>query len=250
MNKLLLLWVSTPIFIIGQRNVSDSVIGTPIIAVHYGINQTAYDLSDRYGLLNHIGILTGYKTKKNWFWGVDANFIFGNQIRMTRLFDHLVDSYGNITDINGDIAKLLVYSRGVNVNATVGKIIPWFGPNDNSGIFVHLGLGYLLHKLRLETQDQVVPQLELDYKKGYDRLTIGPCIHQFLGYSFMANSGFLNFYVGFYFQEGFTQNKRTIFFDQPDLPVSTATRFDFQYGAKLGWLIPFYKRQPKDFYYD
>jgi hypothetical protein len=66
----------------------------------------------------------------------------------------------------------------------------------------------------------------------------------------MANSGFLNFYVGFYFQEGFTQNKRTIFFDQPDLPVSTATRFDFQYGAKLGWLIPFYKRQPKDFYYD
>ena len=236
--------------VLSQRNVQDSVIGTPMIGLHYGANMTAGDLLDRYGLLNHLGVMAGYKTKRNWFFGVDANFMFGNQIRMTGLFDHLVDSYGNITDVNGDIARLLVYSRGLNVNVAMGKVFPVLSPNENSGIFIHFGLGYLLHKLRLETQDQVVPQLELDYKKGYDRLTVGPCLHQFVGYSFMANSGFLNFYGGFYVQEGFTQNKRTIFFDQPDSPVSTETRLDIQYGAKLGWLIPFYKRQPKDFYYN
>jgi hypothetical protein len=176
--------------------------------------------------------------------------MFGNQIKMTGLFDHLVDSYGNITDINGDTAKVLVYSRGVNVNFAAGFILPILSPNENSGIFIHGGIGYLLHRLRVETQDQVIPQLELDYKKGYDRLTIGPNLHQFIGYSFLANGGFYNFYGGFYIQEGFTRNKRTIFFDQPDIPVSEDIRIDIQYGVKIGWQIPFYKRQPKDFYYD
>jgi hypothetical protein len=115
---------------------------------------------------------------------------------------------------------------------------------------VQVGAGYLNHRLRIETQEQVVPQLELDYKKGYDRLTTGWNLHQFVGYSFMANSGFFNFYGGIYFQEGFTRNRRTIFFDKPDEPVSTETRFDLQYGLRLGWYIPVYKRQPKDFYYE
>jgi len=236
--------------IFSQRNVRDSIIGTPMIGVHYGANWTAGDLYQRYGFLNHIGILAGYKTSRNVFWGMDANFMFGNQVKMTGLFDHLVDSYGNITDVNGDIAKVLVYSRGVNVNFAAGFILPILSPNENSGIFIHGGVGYLLHRLRVETQDQVIPQLELDYKKGYDRLTIGPNLHQFIGYSFLANGGFYNFYGGFYIQEGFTKNKRTIFFDQPDVPVSTDTRIDIQYGVKIGWQIPFYKRQPKDFYYD
>jgi len=250
MRILLVIMLLSTFSIFSQRNVRDSIIGTPMIGVHYGANWTAGDLYQRYGFLNHIGILAGYKTSRNVFWGMDANFMFGNQVKMTGLFDHLVDSYGNITDVNGDIAKVLVYSRGVNVNFAAGFILPILSPNENSGIFIHGGVGYLLHRLRVETQDQVIPQLELDYKKGYDRLTIGPNLHQFIGYSFLANGGFYNFYGGFYIQEGFTKNKRTIFFDQPDVPVSTDTRIDIQYGVKIGWQIPFYKRQPKDFYYD
>lgn len=235
---------------LSQRNVKDSVIGTPLVGVHYGGNWTAGDLADRYGFINHIGINAGYKTNKNWYWGVDGNFMFGNDVRMTGIFDHLVDSKGNITDINGDIAIVYVYARGFNANVAVGKIFPVLSPNENSGIMVHAGAGYLLHRMRIETQDQVVPQIELEYKKGYDRLTSGLNLHQFVGYSFMSNGGFYNFYAGFYIQEGFTKNRRTIFYDQPDTPVPTATRMDIQYGFRAGWFIPFYKRQPKDFYYD
>jgi hypothetical protein len=235
---------------LAQRNVRDSIIATPWIGVHYGFNGTAGDLSQRYGNLNHIGILAGYKTKKNWFWGMESNFIFGNQIRLSSLFTHLLDSKGNINDVNGDVAKVVLYARGFNVNFSIGKIFPVFGPNPNSGIFVHAGAGFLAHKLRIETQDQVVPQLELDYRKGYDRLSMGPNIHEFIGYAFMANRGFVNFYAGFYAQQGFTKNMRTIFFDQPDVPVSQETLFDYQYGVKAGWFIPFYKRQPKEFYFD
>jgi len=250
MRILIALMLFTSFSIFAQRNVRDSIIGTPMIGVHYGANWTAGDLYQRYGFMNHIGILAGYKTSRNVFWGMDANFMFGNQVKMTGLFDHLVDSYGNITDVNGDIAKVLVYSRGVNVNFAAGFILPILSPNENSGIFIHGGIGYLLHRLRVETQDQVIPQLELDYKKGYDRLTAGWNTHQFVGYSYMGNSGFYNFYAGFYIQEGFTQNKRTIFFDQPDVPVSTKTRLDIQYGFRLGWYVPVYKRKPRDYYFD
>ncbi len=234
----------------GQRNVKDSAIATPWIGVHYGGNFPSGDLNDRYGYLNHIGVMAGYKTAKQLYLGLDANFMFGNNVKMTGLFDHLVDSQGNITDINGDIAIVLVMPRGFNTNLSIGGLWPVWGSNKNSGIFVHGGAGFLLHHMRIETQNQVIPQLELDYKKGYDRLTTGINIHQFIGYSFMADGGFYNFYGGLYAQQGFTKNRRTIFFDQPTTPVSTDLRLDLQVGFRLGWFIPIYKRKPKDFYYN
>ena len=66
----------------------------------------------------------------------------------------------------------------------------------------------------------------------------------------MSNYGLVNFYGGFYAQQGFTKNQRTIFFDMPDIEVPQTTMLDIQVGLKLGWLIPIYKRQPKEFYID
>ena len=134
---------------------------------------------------------------------------------MTGLFDHLIDSNGNITDVNGNIAAVVVYPRGFSTNVCIGKIFPVLGSNKNSGVFVHTGVGYLLHRMKIETNEQVIPQIELDYKKGYDRLTTGVNVHQFIGYNFMSNSGGYHFYGGFYAQEGFTKNRRTINFDEP-----------------------------------
>jgi len=249
-NTFLIIFFLVSVNSLSQRNVKDSIISSPLIGVHYGGNWTSGDLAERYGYFNHVGVSAGYKTNKNWYYGIDANFMFGNQTKITGIFDHLVDDKGNITDINGDIANVLIYPRGVNVNASFGRLFPVLSPNSNSGILVHIGAGYLLHRLRIETNEQVVPQIELDYKKGYDRLTMGVNFHQFVGYSFLANSGAYNFYGGFYIQEGLTKNQRTIFFDQPDVAVSTATRLDIQYGFRVGWYIPFYKRQPKEYYFD
>jgi hypothetical protein len=235
---------------IAQRNIKDSIIGSPWLTVSYGGNWTAGDLAERYGYLNHIGLTTGYKTNKNYFWALDGNFIFGNKLRMGDILANLRDSKGNITDQNGDIGTVVLYARGFNANIAFGKIFPVLSPNKNCGIFVHGGVGFLAHKVRVETQDHFIPSLELDYRKGYDRLTVGPNFHQFAGYAYMANRGFLNFYAGFYAQQGLTKNVRTIFFDMPEVPVSIDTRLDMQFGFKVGWFIPIYKRLPKDFYYN
>ncbi len=244
----ILVFITSMVF--AQRNVADSSIGVTWLSPQYGLNISGGDLAERHGYFNAIGFTAGYKTKKNWFLGFDGNYLFGNDVRLTGLFDHLVDSKGNITDQNGDIAIVVVYSRGFHANAVFGKLFPVLSPNENSGILVKGGVGYLLHKVRIETQDQVVPQLELDYKRGYDRLTAGLNTSQFIGYSFMASQGFLNFYGGFYFQQGFTYNKRSIFYDQPDTPVSKELMLDLQYGLRLGWMIPIYKRNPKEYYFN
>jgi len=233
-----------------QRNVRDSIIGTPWIAVNYGGNWTNDDLSLKYGYLNHMGVMAGYKTKKNWFYGVDANFIFGNKVHMNGMFSQLIDSKGTITDVHGDEGIVVVSARGYNANLTIGKVIPILSPNLNSGIFIQAGFGILAHKYRIDTQEQVIPQIELNYRKGYDQLSIGPNFHEFIGYAFMANQGLINFYGGFYAQQGFTKNMRQIFYNQPDVPVSKKTMVDIQVGFKLGWFIPFYVRKPKDFYID
>lgn len=233
-----------------QRSVNDSIIATPWISVQYGLNWTAGDLDERFGLLNHLGLFAGWKNRKNWVLGVESCFIFGNDIRINGLYDDLRDSKGNVTDINGDIAKIKTFSRGYYVNVAVGKIIPVLSPNKNSGIYLNAGVGYLAYKLRVETQDNVVPLLELDYRKGYDRLTSGLNTQQFIGYSYMANQGAFNFYGGFYIQEGYTFNRRNIFFDQPETEVPKDMRLDIQYGFKLGWMVPVYKRVPKSYYYN
>lgn len=233
-----------------QRNVSDSMIPSTWLSITYAGGFTAGDLADRYGYMNHIGLFAGYKTGKNWVFGLDASYMFGGDVRLTGIFDHLVDSHGNITDQNGDIAIVRVMPRGFHANGVVGKVLPILAPNPNSGVYVNFGMGYLLHKLRVETQDHVVPQIELDYRKGYDRMTTGINTSQFIGYALMSNDSPINFYAGFYAQEGFTYNRRTINFDTPNEPVSTDLRFDIQYGFKVGWMIPVYQRQPKEYYFD
>jgi hypothetical protein len=237
---------------ISQRNMADSIIPTPLLGVQYGGTWSDGDLKERFSYFNHVGIAGGYKFQKNWYLGIAGDFMFGNKVKLSheQLFHHLMDSKGNITDQNGDIATILTFSRGFHVNLEGGKVINKLGHNKNSGLFIKIGAGYLNHRIRIESNDHVVPLLEKEYRKGYDRLTTGFNTSQFIGYLFMADNNFLNFYTGFYIQEGFTKNRRTIFWDQPDVPVPNNIRMDIMYGFKFGWLIPVYKRVPKDYYFN
>jgi hypothetical protein len=198
-------------------------LAVPVVGIHYGGAFSGGDLAARYGYFNRVGLTAGYKLKSNWSFGIESDFWFSDNVRLTGLFDHLLD---------------------------VGRLFPLNQSNRNSGILVQLSGGYMLHRLRIETNDNVVPQIELDYKKGYDRLTTGFNTQQFVGYSFLNNRGSASFYAGLYFQQGFTYNRRTINFDQPNEPVSTARRLDLQTGFRIGWYIPFYSAEPREYYYN
>ncbi|WP_107038344.1 hypothetical protein [Brumimicrobium mesophilum] len=234
---------------LAQRDVSES-IGTPYIGIHYGGNWTGGDLADRYGFTNSLGSHAGYKTKKNWIYGIDGNFFFGDNILIDGLAQNLQDKNGQVFNSSGSPATVLLFNRGFNINASVSKIFPVLSPNPNSGIMLQLSAGYLWHKLRIESQEDEIPQLQGDYLQGYDRLTTGANTSQFIGYNFMANRGIFNFYAGIYFLQGFTVNQRDVFWDHPDEKVSKDLRIENMTGFRFGWLIPIYKRETKDYYFN
>ena len=59
-----------------QRAAADSAIGATWLGIHYGANLSGGDLADRYGFLNHLGIIAGRKTKKNYVFGTRRSVYF------------------------------------------------------------------------------------------------------------------------------------------------------------------------------
>lgn len=216
-----------------------------LISAHYAPSFAVGQLAQRYSFLNHVGAGVSYKLTSNWIFGVDGSFIFGNKTKFTGLFDHLVDSHGNISDANGDNGIVVANARGLSFNAHVGKVFPIGKANLNSGIFIRLSGGYLQHKLNIETRDHVVPSLELNYRKGYDRFTSGFASEQLLGYLFISNNEYANFYAGAFIQEGFTRNQRNLNYDQPDVAVDKSLRLDVMVGIKVAWMFLAYSQGGK-----
>lgn len=242
---LVLSFLSLVVF--AQPNLKDSVQSMVLIGVNYKANAPAGDLADRWGFHSHIGIDGEYKFKNNLTIGLQAGFQFGNQLRDSTIFTDLYNNAGTITATSGVPANILFLMRGATGYASVGYVFNKLGNNPNSGLWVSGGVGYMMHKIRIESLFDVVPQLEGDYRKGYDKLTMGFSTRQFIGYLYQADYRLLKFYGGIEFIQGFTQNVRTYNFDtggpEPGL------RTDLSYGLKVGWIIPIKKRTKGQYFY-
>jgi hypothetical protein len=164
------------------------------------------------------------------------------------IFSNLINSFGTITGLSGEPADILFLMRGAVGSLNVGYVFNRLGNNANSGLWVKAGAGYFGHKIRIESLYDEVPQLEGDYRKGYDKLTMGFATNQFIGYLFQADRKLLKFYGGIQFTQGFTQNVRTYNFDTGG--PENEQRLDLLYGVKVGWIIPIYKRSRSQYYYN
>jgi hypothetical protein len=234
-----------------QNNVKDTIINAPLLGFSYAFQFPACDLKERFGFNSSSGIHFLNKTKKNWIWGLDWTFTFSPQSQVKNplsLFDSINTANGNIVDANGEYATLLFYERGWTSTFKFGKLFPVWGQNKNSGICLLTGVGYMQHKIRIEDKFNRAPQLSKEYKKGYDRLTSGIMISQFVGYLFLGNNKLINFYAGFEIMAGFTKNRRSYNFDT--MEQDTKQKIDIYYGPRIGFILPLYKRLPNDFYYN
>lgn len=232
----------------GQRDLKTESISTTLVGLNYKFNLTSGDLVKLWGFNHEIGLSVDYKFKNNLTLGLNSGFIFGDQFNDTLIFNSVVNEFGQVTNFGGQPATILVLMRGMTANFNVGYIFSKLGNNPNSGLWIQAGAGMLIHKIRIESLYDDVPQLEGDYRKGYDRLHMGIEAREFIGYLYQADRRFFNFYAGFEFVQGFTQNQRNYNFDieGPDPGIKQ----DYLWGVKAGWLIPIYKRAPKEFYTD
>ncbi len=243
-QKLVLALLFIQLFSKAQMN--DTTIAAPLIGVHFGGDIPLADLAKRYGPNMNAGLNFMYKTRKNYLFGLDFNYLFGKNIKEDVLAN-LKTSDGYIIDNSGYPADIRVTERIVTFNLTAGKIFNFLSANANSGLLVCGGAGYIQHKVHFVDAQVQIAAFNGDIRNGYDRLTNGISFHQFLGYMYLSDNRLLNFYSGFEFYQGLTKSVRKLNYDTG--LADTKSRFDMLMGFRFGWIIPLYKKKPREFYY-
>lgn len=261
---LLTLIVALPIFAQTPRNIKKESIPTAMFQVTYAALFPGFDTKTDYGFTNNVGGSFIYKTKSNWLFTANGNFVFGNQLKGDRidiLGEGITTYEGEVIGGGGLVTALAMFQRGFHFQAEVGKLFP-FKPNPNSGFFVQAGIGYLRNRIRIdyqiEAQNPPYPLMD-DYQYGYDRMRGGIAFHAEGGYFLMSDSRIYNFAISLECTYARTKPLRDydfrVYYDENGEPhingyVDKSQRFnDFYYGIRVCWMIPTYQRQPEEYYY-
>ena len=218
-----------------------------ITGFSYGYFIPGGDLSSRYGNNFKIDIAPAYYFyNSNFFIGLELSYLFGPEVKINPL-SNLITYDEQIISIDKTFAVLSMDERGFQAGINIGKIIP-FNNHIRSGLKLELGANVLRHWIHFQNDYAILPQLEGEYLKGYDRLTGGISMKEFIGYQYLKQESRINFYAGFEFIQGFTKSLRKYNYDMAVYDLKE--RKDYLYGFKIGWILPLYKvNNPEEIYY-
>lgn len=229
------------------QNVKDTLVSFINFKVVASYQFSAMDLAERFGDHGTIGGEIAYKNMHNWLWSASTTITFGRKIREPNHLQNLWTSQNTIIGADGRNAAISRYHRGYQIAIQGAKIFPKIGGvNPNSGLFVQGGIGYIQHKIRIETIGNTVNALNRGSVEGYDRLCGGLMLNQGIGYLFLDNNRLANFFVLLECVEGFTKSLRKIQYDVPNPDLKT--RFDMAIGIKIGYMLAFYRNIEKDYF--
>lgn len=209
----------------------------------YGYKVPGADLKERFGGSGALHSGVEFWTKNSVILGVEGFFQFGTNVKEDVL-STLRTEEGFIISTDRQVADIQLGQRGFYVGGLMGKHFSIDPSNERSGIRLTLGAGLLQHKIRIQDDPSVVvAQLSPTYKKGYDRLTNGLALSQFIGYQVLAKNRQFNFTIGADFMQGFTQNRRAYNFDTR--MRDTSERLDLLWGLRATLTLPFYLEASK-----
>jgi hypothetical protein len=219
-----------------------------VIGVNANLDFPAADMAKRFGTSYRLGPSLMYKTQSNWFLGAKGDFIFGNIIREDSLMTGIKDRDGYFINNQGERIGVGLFERGYLVGLQGGRIFSFGKSHPNDGLLLLTGAGFIQHKIAIIDDDKTIPQLRGEYRKGYDRLTNGWYLEQFVGYSMFHKGGLLNFNIGLNVMAGFTKGRRDFLYDV--MRADDASRIDLLFGLKGGWYIPIFKKKSEEIYFE
>ena len=231
-----------------QVDVKDSLLKFTYIDPSYAFQVPGADLAKLFGTNSNVGLEILHKTKTNWIYGLQSSYFFSYNLRASAgILDSIYTQDGYVIDQNGTYAEIRLSEEGFMINALIGKILPLFQVNKNSGVMITNSIGYMQSKIKIVVLGNNAYQLSDAYKRGYDRLAAGIDLTQFIGYQYFGNNRFLNFYGGFEVTEGFTKYVYPYLYDLRE--NDTSSKLDLLFGFRVGWVIPFYRNISNRFYY-
>ena len=229
-----------------RTNLADTTVNAKLLSFGYAFEIPLADLANRFGSNNSINTSFMFKMSHNFLLGIEGTLIFGGNIKEDTIIDGLFTSQGFLIGSNGIAESVILFERGYTLFGKFGKVFPAFHSNPNSGICVLVGAGFIQHKIKIEDPDNAVPYVTGDYAKGYDRLTNGGAISQYIGWMNLDKRKLKNFNAGIELMEGFTQNRRSINFDT--MQHDGTHRLDMLLSFKVSLTLPFYGRGERRFY--
>lgn len=226
-----------------EQVADDAILLTPTFTLQF----PAADLSDRFGINYNFGFQTAWKFGKNWHIGAEGNFLFGNTVRETDHFENLLTTNGLVINADGLLEEVTLSQRGWMARAVVGKTVPWNPRKPNNGVLFKLGAGIVEHRILIDVNERVTRPLSPIYQTGYDRMSRGFVLSQFIGLLRLEREQFINLYGGIEIAQGFTRNRRP--WDLGTNQPLDDARVDIFIGIKLGWIIPVFTTSTATNYY-
>lgn len=223
----------------------NALIIEPIIQVNF----PGADLSKRFGTMFNFGAGIDYKFGKNIYIGAEGAFIFGPKSKESDHIKNTLTESGLIITDDGVLDDVNLSMRGAIMKATAGKSFYFNKEKPSNGILLKFGVGYLQHKILIDVDKRITPQLSGDYAKGYDRLSRGFLLSQYVGLVKLEKGKYVNLSLGLEITEAFTQNARPIDFHLNE--KLSEKRVDLMFGIKMTWMIPVYTgaTTTNDYYY-
>ena len=219
-----------------------------LLAFGYGPFSTAGDLGDRFGggfsLSGSVNYLPG---SARWDLGVMATYGFGNVVREDVLAGLRTDA-GYLIGNQRAPADVALRQRHLFVGPRFGYTFS-LGSNRRAGLRSTTGLGYFYSRIRFQEDPvQYLPQIDPSRQAGYDRLTGGPALYQFVGYQQLSLDRRLNFFVGGELIYAATRHLRR--YDVTlAAPSETGGRRDLVVGARIGLILPIYLGSGEEIFY-
>lgn len=213
------------------------------------------DMANRFSTSFRLGPALLYKTTSNWLFGAKFDFIMGKNVKEDSLMINIRDKYQTYSKnlyefINNDGQRIgvPVYERGYAVGLSAGRIFNFSKSQPDNGLMVLTSVGFMQHRINIYDKDKSVMSLRGQYLRGYDRLSNGLFVEQYVGYAYFSRNKLINFTIGADFMAGFTQGRRDYLYDvmRPD----NAKRLDILYGLRTGWFIPMFKRKSEDMIFE
>jgi len=209
---------------------------TSNISLHfsYGVDLPDGDLADRFGVDFNGAAGLDYIWKNDWFAGYHAHMLLGSNVKED-VISNLRTTEGNLIGQQKNQAIVSLRQRAFLNGIHVGKFINISNSSFSHGPRISLGSSVLSHYIIFNDESATVNQLLGQYGSGYDRLTRGLTLEQFIGYQYKNDNGGVNVFGGFQFVQGFTQNVRPVDFDTRIR--DDRNRIDLLFGVRLGVYI-------------
>lgn len=208
-----------------------------LLRFHYVYSLPQADLVKRFTFFAQLGGSVGLKFESGWDIKLEGNFLFSRYVAETGIFDSIRGSDGFLIDKNGFQFDPQVSMRGYSFSAHLGRLFP-LGRNQNSGILVSGGVGFLQHRLHFQNSSGIAPQVNGSILDGYDRRTNGYYFNEFIGYQHMSSNKLRNFFIGIEFAQGKTKYARN--WNNDLMAPDNRERADNYWGFRIGWILPIY----------